>query len=120
MKAIVSIMIVNGHMCGKDELQYKTANECLLSHRINFSLCGENDKEYDQDGSYVLYDNIREVFNRAGAAEMDVDKRWKEHTSGSMLPTESSSNSRLYTSYSNANCTTKDLEFSRKRVCSKN
>ena len=116
MEAIVSIMIVNGHMCGKDELQYKTANECLLSHRMNFSLCEENDREYDQDGSYVLYDNVREVFNRAGAAEMGVNKRWKEHKSGSMLSTDSSRNSKLYTSYPNANCTTVDLPLTKAKV----
>ena len=71
MKTIVTIMIMNKHMCEKDELKFKTEKECLLSHRIHYSRSDSLNneyQEYDPDVSYIVYDSVREVFIWAGAA----------------------------------------------------
>jgi len=106
MKLITAIMIVSGHLCNKEELQYKQANETLLSHRINFSLASEitTDNENDPDGSYLHYDMGRENYIRSGAAVAGIKKRGKEHLSASMLTTETNKKRDLYVSYPNPNC----------------
>ena len=75
MKTTVTIMVVNKHMYESVKLRYKNEKECLLSHRIHFSRCDSPNKEfekYDPDGSYIVYDSVREVFIRAGAAVMGI------------------------------------------------
>ena len=98
-------MIVSGHLCNKEKLQYKQANETLLSHRINFSLASEitTDNENDPDGSYLHYDMARENYIRSGAAVAGIKKRGKEHLSASMLTTETNKKRDLYVSYPNPN-----------------
>ena len=79
MKTIVTIMIVNKHVCEKDELKYKTEKECLLAHHILFfgsdSTVNEQHRKYDPDDSYIVYNSVREFFIRAGAAVMGIIKR---------------------------------------------
>ena len=115
MKTIVTIMIVNKHVCDKDELKFKTENECLLSHRIHFNSSDSESLEYDPDGSYIVYDKNREVFIRAGAAIMGIIKRWREHVSASMLTNDASRKSVLYKSYPNSRCTEDDLPLVKRK-----
>ena len=102
MNTIVTIMIVNKNVCDKDELKFKTENECLLSHHIHFNSSDSGSLEYDPDGSYIVYDKNREVFIRAGTAVMGIIKRWREHVSASMLTNDASRTSLLYVSYPNS------------------
>ena len=99
-------MIVSGHICNKEELQFKQANETLLSHRIYFSLASDitTDNQNDPDGSYLHYDTVRESYIRSGAAVTGINKRGKERISASMLTTETNKKRDLYVSYPNPNC----------------
>ena len=58
MKQIVVMMIMNAHLCEKDDLKYKTKNECLLTNRIDFKTAEEVTTVFghDLDGSYIVYD----------------------------------------------------------------
>lgn len=83
-------MIVSEHLCNKEELQFKQADETLLSHRINFSLASDitTDNQNDPDSLYLHYDTVRESYIRSGAAVTGINKRGKEHILATMLTTE--------------------------------
>ena len=70
-------MIMSNHLCDKNQLMYKTKDECLLTCRVNFTASKDVmiNIGRDQDGSYIVYDTIRQQFNRAGAAESVQVKR---------------------------------------------
>ena len=114
MKLIAAIMIVSGHVCPENELQFKQRNESLLAHRFNF-VRSDPVNLINPDGSYILYDTVREMFIRAGVAEMGIYKRGKEHQLASMLTTDSNRKRDLYVSYPNPNCAPNNLPAIYKR-----
>ena len=59
-------------------------------------------------GTILLFTK-KAIVIRSGAAEVGIRRRWKEHTSASMLKEHSHRSSKFYSSYPNSLCT--DMEY---------
>ena len=99
MPKISCIMILNNHIVAQTELACRSTKESVLSDADNFSSCNNLPTANDIDGSYLVYDNKRKTFIRSGAAAVGMKKRWKEHSSASLLKNHHERTNKFYCAY---------------------
>ena len=109
VKKIAALMILNGHIIDYDILKFSSEGEVLLSNVTKFTTLDLSEMSSDIDGNYVVVDKKRAAVIRSGAAEVGILRRWKEHTSASMLKEVSHRSSKFYSSYPNSLCT--EMEY---------
>ena len=107
-KKIAALMILNGHIIDYDVMKFSNEREVLLSHVTKFTTLDLAEPSADIDGNYVVVDNKRAIVIRSGAAEVGILRRWKEHTSASMLKDFCHRSSKFYSSYPNRLCNDKE------------
>ena len=80
----------------------------MLSDVTTFATLDFAERTSDVDGNYVVVDKKRVIVIRSGAADVGIMRRWKEHTSASMLNELSHRSSKFYSCYPNSLCINKE------------
>ena len=94
-------MIVGGHVIEYCRLIYRKEDGNLLSFTNSFYTIDCEDGLDDIDGNYVMIDTQRSTFISSGAAYIIILRRWKEHTSASMVTEHMDITNKFYSSYLN-------------------
>ena len=102
-------MILSGHIIQAEDLRFRKDDENILNTLNHFKNMNILDKSDDIDVYYVVVDNKRYIVIRSGAAASDIARRWKKHSTASMLKEHISRSNKFYASYPNMNCPNVDI-----------
>ena len=78
-------MILSGHIIQAEDLRFRKDDENILNTLNHFKNVNILDKSDDIDGCYVVVDTKRSIVTRSGAETSGIARRWKEHSTASML-----------------------------------